>query len=539
MIASATPTALKNGTLNVKAHFASCFCFWRPSMARRITVYFVIFGLIVFYASTLVYMITAKKHFIDSTHRLVQHQLDMVAGSRDADFLWYRSDTPQPGLYDLTRILSALSSTFYTVQDIAFYCLPEGRTDWYRFDLGPDKVLRKQQVPDRQTKALERGTQRAVWEGPGFALSNETLAVFFDITRPGDRHHYYLRLSVDKHGLAGLINRKLIHLLWMTLLALVLLRLLGYSFARRLARPIEVLSRSAEEVARGDLSVRVPTEASDEIGNLSRNFNQMVRGLQERENVRLLEFELEKGRQIQRDFLPRQIPQLPDWDIAAFFDPARQVSGDFYDVFPLADGHMGLVIADVCDKGVGSAFYMALFRSLIRIYAEQQATQTAGGSPPDPTGYLLAMKRTNDYIARNHSQDAMFATVFFGVLDPASGDLWYINAGHEPLFVVRAGQIRHKLSPTGPALGLSEEIVFRTEHITMMPGELLMGYTDGVTDARSPDDEMFSRLRLRALLAQPITTAPDLLDRVRESLFRFIGKAPRLDDVTMIAVQRL
>ena len=538
MIESATLPAMEKGTMNVKAHFESCFCFWRPSMARRITVYFVIFGLIVFYASTLVYMVTAKKHFIDSTHRLVQHQLDMVAGSRDADFLWYQSDTTQPGLYDLTRTLSALSSTFYTVQDIAFYCLPEGRAEWYRFTFSPDKVLRKQSVPDHQTEALERGTRRAAWEGPGFALSSETLAVFFDITRPGDRHHYYLRLSIDKQGLAGLINRKIVHLAWMTLLALVLLRLLGYFFARRLAHPIEVLSRSAEEVARGDLSIRVPTEASDEIGNLSRNFNQMVQGLQERENVRLLEFELEKGRQIQRDFLPRQIPQLPDWNIAAFFDPARQVSGDFYDVFPLANGHMGLVIADVCDKGVGSAFYMALFRSLIRIYAEQPATQIAE-RPVDPASYLMAMKRTNDYIARNHSQDAMFATAFFGVLDPASGGLWYINAGHEPLYVVRSGQIRHKLSPTGPALGLSEEIVFRTEHLTMMPGELLMGYTDGVIDARSPDDEMYSRLRLRALLAQPITTASDLLERVRGSLFRFIGKAPRLDDVTMIAVQRL
>lgn len=538
MTPSAAPTTNETGAMNVKTHFKSCFCFWRPSMARRITVYFVIFGLIVFYASTLVYMVTAKKHFIDSTHRLVQHQLDMVAGSRDADFLWYRSDSAQPGLYDLTRILSALSSTFYTVQDIAFYCLPEGRAEWYRFDLGPDKVLRKQQVPDRQTAALERGTRRTVWEGPGFAFSNETLAAFFDITRPEDRHHYYLRLSVDKQGLAGLINRKMIHLLWMTLLALVLLRLLGYFFARRLAHPIEVLSRSAEEVARGDLSVRVPTETADEIGNLSRNFNQMVRGLQERENVRLLEFELEKGRQIQRDFLPRQIPQLPDWNIAAFFDPARQVSGDFYDVFPLANGHMGLVIADVCDKGVGSAFYMALFRSLIRIYAEQPATQVAD-SPLDPSGYLIAMKRTNDYIARNHSQDAMFATAFFGVLDPTSGGLWYINAGHEPLFVVRTGQIQHKLSPTGPALGLSEEIVYRTQHLTMIPGELLMGYTDGVIDARSPDDEMFSRQRLSDLLAQPFTTASDLLERVRTSLFRFIGKAPRLDDVTMIAVQRL
>ena len=524
--------------MNIKAHAKSCFCFWRPSMARRITVYFVIFGLIVFYATTLVYMVTTKKHFIDSTHRLVRHQFDLVAGSQEADFLWKRSGSSQPGLFDLTRTLTALSSTFYTVQDMAFYCLSEGGGDWYRFDLQSDNVLNRQKVPDRQSVALEKGTQRAEWEGSGFAWSSETLAAFFDITRPGDRHRYYLRLSVDKQGMAGMFHRKIIHLFWMTLLALILLRLLGYFFARRLSRPIEILSRSAEEVARGDLSVRVPAQTKDEIGTLSKNFNQMVVGLQERENVRVLEFELEKGRQIQRDFLPRQLPQLPDWNIAAFFDPARQVSGDFYDVFPLADGQVGLVIADVCDKGVGSAFYMALFRSLIRIYAEQPTIDATGRSP-EPAAYLKAMKRTNDYIARNHDQDAMFATAFFGVLDPANGNLWYINAGHEPLYVVRSGQLRHKLSPTGPALGLSEEIVYRTAHITMMPGELLMGYTDGVTDARSPDDEMFSRQRLRELLAQPTPTAGDMLERVRDALFRFIGKAPRLDDVTMIAVQRL
>ncbi len=524
--------------MNVKTHVQSCFCFWRPSMARRMTVYFVIFGLIVFYASTLVYMIATKKHFIDSAHRLVRHQLDRVAGSREPDFIWYRSGTDQPGLYEVTHTLKALSSNFYTVQDIAFYSLHDNGADWYRFDIGPDHVLRKSPVSAEQAQSLQQGTSRVGWEGSGFALSSQTLALFFDITRPGDHNRYFLRLGVDKQGMAGLINRKLVHLLWMTLLALVLLRIVGYFFARRLARPIEVLSRSAEEVARGDLSVRVPAEADDEIGKLSRNFNQMVMGLQEREQTRLLEFELEKGRQIQRDFLPRQLPQLPDWNIAAFFDPARQVSGDFYDVFSLAGENMGLVIADVCDKGVGSAFYMALFRSLIRIYAEQPTLQ-ADGKVMNPEEILRAMKRTNDYIARNHGQDAMFATAFFGVLDPASGRLHYINAGHEPLYVVRAGQIRHKLSPTGPALGISEEIVYRSAQITLMPGELLMGYTDGVIDARSPDDEMFSRQRLRDLLVEPAATAADLLEQVKENLFRFIGKAPRLDDVTMIAVQRL
>ena len=524
--------------MNVKKHFESCFCFWRPSMARRITVYFVIFGLIVFYASTLVYMVTTKKHFVDSTHRMVRQQFDMAAGHQERDFLWRRSGTAQPGLYDLTQTLQTLSATFYKVQDMAFYGLSANGGDWHRFDLGPDHILRKHSVPPSDRAALEKGSHRAEWEGSGFSWSDQTLAVFFDITRPADSRKYFLRLSVDKQGLASMIHRKIVHLVWVSLLVLVLLRLLGYFFARRLARPIEILSRSAEEVARGDLSVRVPAESADEIGKLSHNFNQMVKGLQERENVRLLEFELEKGRQIQHDFLPRKLPQLPDYNIAAFFDPARQVSGDFYDVFPLADGHVGLVIADVCDKGVGSAFYMALFRSLIRIYAEQPSSDPSGASW-EPGDYLLAMKRTNDYIARNHGQDAMFATVFFGVLAPDSGHLYYINAGHEPLFVVRDGRIQHKLSPTGPALGLSEDVTYRQAQLTLMPGELLMGYTDGVIDARSPDDEMFSRQRLRQLLAQPTATAADLLESVRGSLFRFIGKAPRYDDVTMIAVQRL
>ena len=100
----------------------------------------------------------------------------------------------------------------------------------------------------------------------------------------------------------------------------------------------------------------------------------MVEGLREWERVKIIEFELEKGRQIQKEFLPSQIPQLPDWDIATCFYPAGKVSGDFYDVFMLPGGCMGLVIADVCDKGVGSALYMALFRSLIRVFSEQALT---------------------------------------------------------------------------------------------------------------------------------------------------------------------
>jgi hypothetical protein len=143
--------------MNVKTHFRSCFCFWRPSMARRITVYFVVFGLIVFYASTLIYMIATKKHFIDSAQRLVRHQLNMVAGSREADFLWSQSGSDQPGLYDMTRTLKALSSILYTVQDIAFYGQSDKGNEWYRFEIGPDKVLSKRPVSVEQAQSLPRG----------------------------------------------------------------------------------------------------------------------------------------------------------------------------------------------------------------------------------------------------------------------------------------------------------------------------------------------------------------------------------------------
>ena len=169
--------------MNVKSHMQSCFCFWRPSMARRMTVYFVIFGLIVFYASTLVYMIATKKHFIDSAHRLVRHQLDMVTGSRTPDFFWYRSGSYQPGLYDMTYTLKALSSNFYTVQDISFYSLRDNGAVWYRFDIGPDQVLRESPVSAEQAQTLDRSTTRVGWEGSGFSLSNRTLALFLDITR--------------------------------------------------------------------------------------------------------------------------------------------------------------------------------------------------------------------------------------------------------------------------------------------------------------------------------------------------------------------
>ncbi len=264
--------------------------------------------------------------------------------------------------------------------------------------------------------------------------------------------------------------------------------------------------------------------------------------------------EMEKCRQIQIDFLPKQLPQIPDWHIEEFFFPASRVSGDFYDAFMLPGAYTGLVIGDVCDKGVGSALFMALFRSLLRIFAGQAQlsrslidtkSQTVGGMPDaasirkyNQVDALRAVALTNDYIAQEHGEMCMFATLFFGVLDPKNGKLVYINGGHEAVFVIGQNGVKESLLPTGPGVGMFHGAQFEYKEIQLQPGEILFAYTDGVIDARSPDEERFSRKRLNSLLSQPAATAFELMERIGTNLFSHIGRAPQEDDITMLTLQR-
>jgi sigma-B regulation protein RsbU (phosphoserine phosphatase) len=133
----------------------------------------------------------------------------------------------------------------------------------------------------------------------------------------------------------------------------------------------------------------------------------------------------------------------------------------------------------------------------------------------------------------------MFATLFFGVLDPQSGELAYINAGHEPLYVISPAGIRKALKPTGPAVGLMPAARFEIEQIHLDQGDLLLGYTDGVTEARSAEDKIFTRERLQSLVGKPGQSAAGLLETIKKDLFAFIDREPRNDDVTMLAVQRM
>jgi sigma-B regulation protein RsbU (phosphoserine phosphatase) len=306
----------------------------------------------------------------------------------------------------------------------------------------------------------------------------------------------------------------------------------------------------------------------------------------ERQRVRLAEAALKEsekyehdvqiGRQIQLSFLPDTLPETPDYEIAGRFEPAREVAGDFYDAFTLARNRVGLVLGDVCDKGVGAALFMALFRSLIRAFAQQHyssglldsltdtpakqnSTQApAGGQAAAaarrrnlPTTGTLALKNamelTNNYIAINHGETSMFATIFFGVLDPDTGTLLYVNGGHEPPVIfsqAAAGNgaaplvVRDRLHPTGPAVGIMPDAEFEIHQAQLEPGDTLLIYTDGVTEAMNPTHQLFTEERLLALLSTPDPSAAALLERIKESLCDHMAGAAQFDDITMLAVRR-
>jgi serine phosphatase RsbU (regulator of sigma subunit) len=256
----------------------------------------------------------------------------------------------------------------------------------------------------------------------------------------------------------------------------------------------------------------------------------------EQRHARSLERELEIGREIQRGFLPAEIPAPDGWELRAHFRPARQVAGDFYDAFSLPGGRVAIVLADVCGKGVGAALFMALFRSLFRALA---APQFAAASEPSE-GLRATVQATNDYIARTHGSANMFATVFFAVLDPATGAVEYVNAGHElPSLLAADGAVRARLAPTGPAVGLMAELPFGVARECIGRGEMLVAYTDGVVDARNPAEESYGEDRLMAVLADGGATAQGLIERVDSALGSFIADAAQFDDIAMFAARRI
>ncbi|HEY5729210.1 MAG TPA: PAS domain S-box protein [Anaerolineales bacterium] len=247
------------------------------------------------------------------------------------------------------------------------------------------------------------------------------------------------------------------------------------------------------------------------------------------------ERDLEIGRQIQSGFFPETLPELEGWEIATHFHAARQVAGDFYDVFKFKNSNFtAFVIADVCDKGVGAALFMVLFRSLLRAFSERQMDKDNVHEQ-----LLEIILNTNNFIAEYHGKSNMFATLFFGILDPESGTLHYINGGHEPPVILdKSGKIIQRLMPTGPAVGMFANLDFKVENVHFDEGDFLVGFTDGTTDAMNASGIKFSEERMLRNIANPWTSIFSMLFELNVELNNHIGEQSQFDDITLIAFRR-
>jgi sigma-B regulation protein RsbU (phosphoserine phosphatase) len=239
-----------------------------------------------------------------------------------------------------------------------------------------------------------------------------------------------------------------------------------------------------------------------------------------------LERDLETAAEIQRSFLPNgELGAQSNFTLRAAMTPARAVGGDFYDYFLLDDGRLGLVIGDVSGKGVPAALFMAVSRTLLR------AAGLRGSGP----GECLA--EVNRGLLRD-AASTLFVTLFYGVLDPATGVLAYTNGGHTPPFVIRSGGRAEFLPGRGFPVGTLAEATYRTAEAVLRPGDVLFLYTDGVTEAMDASGHQFTPDRLQEALEQANRSAPTaLVHDVLEAVRRFTGDAPQSDDLTALAVR--
>jgi sigma-B regulation protein RsbU (phosphoserine phosphatase) len=308
-------------------------------------------------------------------------------------------------------------------------------------------------------------------------------------------------------------------------------------------------------------SVRSPNDGVNVIACMLRDSSERVRSeealIKAKETA---ERELEIGREIQASFLPKELPEIDGWQIASYFQAARMVSGDFYDAFKLnTTKKVGLVVADVCDKGVGAALFMGLFRSLTRAFADQPNSLSwmdvlSDDAENEPEGNALGRRRsmlsagtaalkstvqqTNDYIAENHGETSMFATMFLGMLDPNSGQLMYINAGQHDALLLNPGGGLQRLSATGPAVGLMPDMSFRIESVTLRPGGMLLAYTDGLPDAMNSKRQFFGQDQIERIFNEAAGSAHEMVTKISSAVQEHMVGADPFDDVTFMVVQR-
>ena len=313
--------------------------------------------------------------------------------------------------------------------------------------------------------------------------------------------------------------------------------LVGVLLARSITRSIHALSVGTERLRQGDFAASIPIRTRDQLGELAESFNMMARGmedlLREQAEKQRLEEELRIARQIQMSLLPQGAVSHPGLRIAALCLPATEVGGDYYDLLPLSESRLGVLVADVSGKGTSAALYMAelkgLVLSLSRIY--------------ESPARLLA--EANRILAANMDSRS-FVTMTYAVVDTAARTMRYARAGHNPILHLEAATGRTRvLAPPGLGLGMDAgdrfEQILEEAVIPLRSGDVFLFFTDGLTEAMNERSELFGESRLRELLESGVGAGEgavaDLKERILAEIRRFVGSAAPQDDMTLVILK--
>ncbi|HBC88605.1 MAG TPA: hypothetical protein DCZ94_16785 [Lentisphaeria bacterium] len=310
-----------------------------------------------------------------------------------------------------------------------------------------------------------------------------------------------------------------------------------FIMSSRITRPIGVLAEAVDRLGKGDLEAKVTgLKNTDEIGVLARAYNKMLGDLKENVESRIreetarksVEAELNVAREIQLSLLPRKFPPFPDrkeFELHALNLPAKFMAGDFFDFFMLDDSTLAFVIADVSGKGVPAAMFMAVTRTMLRNISISRKNPSA------------IIKNVNDLIVMDNDK-LMFVTIFYGHYSFRTGELCYVNAGHNPPYLIRRDGKMEELGPTGPLAAVFPEAGYTERTVRLQPDDTLVCFTDGVTEAYSDEGELFGEDRFTKLLSGIYSDEVEKVNsRISDEVMKYSANDLK-DDVTLLVLRR-
>jgi serine phosphatase RsbU (regulator of sigma subunit) len=346
----------------------------------------------------------------------------------------------------------------------------------------------------------------------------------------------YVILFLSARKIDDVLNDLFVAFIFPAILSILGGGAIGFFMARWVTQPVKTLMEDMAIVSAGELQHRSRVTSTDEVGVLASAFDKMTADLRiahQRElETQALEHELNIAREIQNNLLPKEIPVISGYEIAARYYPCFEVSGDYFDILQIDEDNVGIIVADVSGKGVPGAMVMTMARSLIRIESERNL------SPSD------TLKKVNRILARDLRR-GMFITVMYYILNIKTGIIKICSAGHNPLVIWRKGLNRYELvNPNGIAIGFDRGPVFdrtiKEESIQINRDDLAVSFTDGITETMDNDNEEFGAERFYKLIGELKDLEPaQIIDSVITSIEDYKGTAPQHDDITIVCMKKV